>query len=56
MGTDYPIFSETTYVDFRVLRDGETISVAVQARGGGTEQIIELGEPATIGIYSLAQR
>ncbi len=50
-----PIHSETTYVDFRVLRGGGTTSVAFQAKGGGEQQIIELEETTTIAIYSLAQ-
>ena len=51
-----PLRSETTYVDFRVMRGGDdTVVVTVQARGGGAQQIIELEETTTIAIYSLAQ-
>ena len=50
-----PLHSETTYVDFRVLRSGETTSVAFQARGGGEQQVIELEETTIIAIYSLTQ-
>ena len=53
-----PLRSETTYVDFRVPRpvsDGDTISISVQARGGGEQQVIELDTATTVAIYSLAQ-
>lgn len=46
--------SETTYVDFRVLRLGDMTVIAYQARGGGEQQIIELEKVTTIAIYSLA--
>ncbi len=52
-----PIRSETTYVDIRVLQvvaSGD-ISVSVQARGGGVQRMLELDQPYTVAIYSLAQ-
>ena len=54
-----PIHSETTYVDIRVTWpygvEGPP-TITVNPRGGGAEQVLELGDSTTIGVYSIVPR
>ena len=54
-----PIHSETTYVDIRVLQpvgSRDALSISVQARGGGDQEVLELDRSTRVAIYSLASR
>ena len=58
MGTEDNPFpqSETTYVDFRAVRGGDTVVVTMQARGGGAQQTLKLDRRIVVGVYSIIPR